>query len=95
MIRAQKPEVQWTWTRNTKTRKRSVLDYVVVEYGSSKEMEVHVCPEDVGTTDQYLIWIGSQQTGTKRNRRERELYKWRIDKLETEEKQQELSLIHI
>ena len=49
--RVQKPEAQWTWTRKCQDeRKRSGLDYVVVEYGSSKEMEVHVCPEDVGTT---------------------------------------------
>ena len=61
--RVQKPEAQWTWTRKCKdVRKRSVLDYVVVEYGCSKEMEVHVCPEDIGTTDHYLIWTESQQT---------------------------------
>ena len=70
-------------------RNRSVLDYVVVEYGNSKGMEVHVCPEDVGTTDHYLIWTESQQTRTKRNRRDRKLYKWRVDKLEIEENQQE------
>ena len=30
--RAQKPEVQWTWTRKYEDeRKRSVLDYVVME----------------------------------------------------------------
>ena len=53
---AQKPEAQWTWTRKFEDeRKRSVLDFVVVEYGNSKEMEVHVCSEDVGTTDNYLI----------------------------------------
>jgi len=88
--RVQKPEAQWTWTRKCKDeRKRSVLDYVVVEYGSSKEMEVHVCPKDIGTTDHYLIWTESQQTRTKRNRRDRKLYKWRTDKLEIEEKRQE------
>ena len=60
-------------------RNRSVLDYVVVEYGNSKGMEVHVCPEDVGTTDHYLIWTESQQTRAKINRRDRKLYKLRID----------------
>ena len=40
--RAQKTEVQWTWTRKYEDeRKRSVLDYVVVEYGNCKEMEVY------------------------------------------------------
>ena len=77
--RAQKPDAQWTWTRKYKDdRKRSVLDYVVVEYGRSKEMEVHVYPEDVGTTDHYYL--------TWRESRGRKFYKWRIDKLEIEEK---------
>ena len=45
--RAQKTEVQWTWTRKCKDeRKHSLLDYVVVEYGNSKEMEVLECAED-------------------------------------------------
>ena len=61
----------------------------MVEHGDSKEMDVHVCAEDVGTTDHCLIWTESQQTRAKRNRRGRKLYKWRIDKLEMEEKQKE------
>ena len=52
-------------------------------------MHVHVCAEDVGTTDHCLIWTEGQQTRAKRNRWGRKLYKWRIDKLEMEEKQQE------
>ena len=68
---------------------RSVLDYIVVEHGSSGEMEVHVCAEDVGTTDHCLIWAESQQTRAKRHRRGRKMYKWRIDKLDMEEKRQE------
>ena len=70
---------------HTKTG-HSVHDYVVVEYGNSKEMEVQVYPEDIGTTDQYLIWTESQQARAKRNRRGRKLYKWRIDKLEIRRK---------
>ena len=86
--RAQKPDAQWTWTRKYKDdRKRSVLDYVVVEYGNSKELEVHVCPEDIRTTDHYLIWSESQLTRVERNRRGRKLYKWRIDKLEIEKQE--------
>ena len=61
--RAQKPEAQWTWTRKYKDeRKRSVLDNVVVDYGNSEDMEIHVCAEDVGTTDHCLIWTEGQQT---------------------------------
>ena len=45
--------------------------------------------DDVGTTDHSLIWTESQQTKTRRSRRGRKLYKWRIDKLEMEEKRQE------
>ena len=52
-------------------------------------MEVHVGVKDVGTTDHSLIWTESQQTKTRRSRRGRKLYKWRIDKLEVEEKRQE------
>ena len=52
-------------------------------------MEVHIGVEDVGTTDHSLIWTESQQTKTRRSRRGRKLYKWRIDKLEMEEKRQE------
>ena len=72
--RARKPEAQCKHERE-----RSVLDYIVVEHGNSKEMDIHVCAEDVGTTDRCLIWTESQQTRGKRNRRGRELYKWRID----------------
>ena len=61
----------------------------MVEYGNRKEMEVHVCPEDVGTTYHDLIWTESQPTRAKINRRGRKLYKWRIYKLEIEEKQHE------
>ena len=70
-------------------RERSVLDYIVVEHGNSKEMDVNVCAEGVGTTDHCLIWTESQQTRGKRNRRGRKLYKLRIDKLEMEEKRTE------
>ena len=88
--RSPRPEAQWTWTRICKDkRERSVLDYIVVEHGSRKEMEVHVGVEDVGTTDHSLIWTESQQTKTRRSRRGRKLYRWRIDKLEMEEKRQE------
>ena len=45
--------------------------------------------EDVGTTDHSLIWTESQQTKTRRSWRGRKLYKWRVDKLEMEEKRQE------
>ena len=65
------------------------MDYIVVEHGSRKENEVHVGVEDVGTTDHSLTWAESQQTKTRRSRRGRKLYKWRIDKLEMEEKRQE------
>ena len=88
--RSPRPEAQWTWTRICKDkRERSVLDYIVVEHGSRKEMEVHIGVEDVGTTDHSLIWTESQQTKTRRSRRGRKLYRWRIDKLEMEEKRQE------
>ena len=70
-------------------RERSVLDYIVVEHGSRKEMEVHVGVEDVGTTDHSLEWTESQHTKARRSRRGRKLYKWRIDKLDMEEKQRE------
>ena len=88
--RSPRPEAQWTWTRicNDK-RERSVLDYIVVEHGNRKEMEVNVGVEDVGTTDHSLIWTESQQTKTRRSRRGRKLYKRRIDKLGMEEKRQE------
>ena len=86
--RGRKPEAQWTWTRHCEDEsERSVLDYRVVKHRNSKEMDVHVCAEDVGTTDHCLIWTENQQARGKRNRRGRKLYKWRIDKLEMEEKQ--------
>ena len=53
-----------------------------------EELEVHICPEDVGTTDHYLMWTKKQQARTKRNRRGRILYKWRLDELDIEEKQE-------
>ena len=61
--RAQKPEAQWTWTKKCKDeRKRSGFDDVVVEYGNSREMEVHVlCSEDVSLPNIY---------GQKANRRD-------------------------
>ena len=84
--RSPRPEAQWTWTRICKDkRERSVLDYIVVEHGSRKEMEVHVGVEDVGTTDHSLIWTEGKHTKAKRSRRGRKLYKWRIDTLEMEE----------
>ena len=58
----------------------SVLDFIVMENGNSKEPEIHVCAADVGSTDHCLIWTGSQQTRVIKNRRGRKLYKWRIDK---------------
>ena len=65
------------------------MDYIVVEHGNRKGMKVHVGVEDVGTTDHSLIWTESRQTKARRSRRGRKLYKWRIDKLETEGKRQE------
>ena len=49
----------------------------------------YVGVEDVGTTDHSLIWKESQQTKARGSRRGRKLHKWRIDKLEMEEKRQE------
>ena len=40
---------------HTKRGECFVLDLWVVENGSSKETEVHVCAADVGTTDLRLI----------------------------------------
>ena len=65
------------------------MDYLVVEHGSRKEMEVHVGVEDVGTTDRSLIWTESQQTKARLSRRGRKLYKWRTETLEMEEKRRE------
>ena len=62
----------------------------MIEKGSGKETEVHVRAADVGTTDHCLTWTYSQQTRMIKNRRGRKLYRWRIDKLEVKEKQQEL-----
>ena len=60
--RSPRPEAQWTWTRICKDKKeRSGLDYIVVEHGNRKEMEVYVGVEDVGTTNHSLIWTESQQ----------------------------------
>lgn len=42
----------------------------------------------MGTTDHFLIWIYSQQTGVIKNGRVKKLYEWRMDKLETEEELQ-------
>ena len=67
----------------------SNLDFIVIENGSSKETEVHVCAADVGTTDHCLKWTNSKQTRIIKNRRGRNLYRWRVDKLEVKEKQQE------
>ena len=65
--RARKSEAQWTWTRHCKDEtERSILDCIVVEHGNGKEMDVHVCAEDVGTTDHCPIWTESQQTRAKR-----------------------------
>ena len=78
------------WTRQCIQKgESSILDFIVVENGSSKETKVHVCAADVGTTDHCLIWTESQQTRVIKNRRGRKLYRWRTDKLEVKEKQQE------
>ena len=88
--RSPRPEAQWTWTRICKDkRERSVLDYRVLEHENRKEIEVHLGVEDVGTTDHSLTRTESQQTKARRSRRGRKLYKWRIDKLEMEQKRQE------
>ena len=50
-----------------------ILEFMVVENGSSKEIEVHLCAADVGTTDHCLIWTGNQQTRVIKNRGGRKL----------------------
>ena len=57
-----------------------ILEFMVVENGSSKEIEVHLCAADVGTTDHCLIRT-VKQTRVIQNRRGRKLYRWRVDKL--------------
>ena len=48
------PGPEWTRQRIQKGES-SILDFKVVENGSSKDAEVHVCAADVGTMDYCLI----------------------------------------
>lgn len=48
--RVKKAEPEWT-RQGIQKGESSVLDFIVVENGSSKETEVPVCAADVGTTD--------------------------------------------
>ena len=50
-----KPGPEWT-RQCIRMGENSILDFIVVENGSSKETEVRVCAADVGTTDHCLIW---------------------------------------
>ena len=50
-----KPGPKWT-VQCIKKGESSIIDFIVVEKGSSKETEVHACAADVGTTDHCLIW---------------------------------------
>ena len=48
------------WTRQCiQNGERSVLDFVVIEVGNSKETEMLVCAADVGSTDHCLKWTES------------------------------------
>ena len=56
----------------------SALDFIVIENGTNKETDIHVCAADVESTDHCLIWTESQQTRVTKNRRGRKLRRWRI-----------------
>ena len=70
--RAKKPGPEWS-RQCIQKGETSVLDYIVVENGRSKETEVHACAADVGTTDHCLTWTDSQQTRVINDRRGRKL----------------------
>ena len=57
----------------------SILDFIVVEKGSSMGTEVYVCAANIGSTDYCLIWTLKRVI---KNRRGRKLNRWRIDQLE-------------
>ncbi|MEP1953909.1 MAG: hypothetical protein ABJJ26_03135 [Algoriphagus sp.] len=85
-VKKSKPER----TRQCKRKGENfILDFIVVENGSGKETELHVCAADVGTTDHCLIWTDSQQTRVIKHRRGRKLPRWRIEKLQVKEKREE------
>ena len=86
--RVKKAEPEWT-RQCIQKGESSILDFIVVENGSGKETELHVCAADVGTTDHCLIWTDSRQTRVIKQRRGRKLHRWRIDKLEVKEKREE------
>ena len=67
-----KPGPEWT-RQCTQKGKSSIVDSLVVEKGSSKETEVHVCAADVGAPDHCLMWTESQQTRAIKNTRGRKL----------------------
>ena len=68
---------------------RSVIDFIVIKNGNSKEKEMNVCAADVRCTDHCLIWAESQQTRDIKNRRGRKMCRRRIDAPEVKEKQRE------
>ena len=84
--RVKRPGPKWTRQRIRKGES-SIFDFIVVENGSCKETEVHVCTADVGTTH-HCLFVQTVSRQFIIDRRDRKMYRWRIGKIEVKEKQE-------
>ncbi|CAB1097155.1 unnamed protein product [Ectocarpus sp. CCAP 1310/34] len=59
----------------------SILDYILVDGGSTQIPELHVSAIDTGSTDHFLIWANIDRSGKMESKKQRKLFRWKVERL--------------
>ena len=59
----------------------SILDYILVDRGSTQIPELHVSAIDIGSTDHFLIWANIDRSRKIKSKKQRKVFRWKVERL--------------
>ena len=59
----------------------SILDYILVDRGSTQIPKLHGSAIDMGLTDHFLIWANTDRTRKVESKKQRNVFRWRVERL--------------
>ncbi|CAB1103448.1 unnamed protein product [Ectocarpus sp. CCAP 1310/34] len=59
----------------------SILDYILVDRGSTQIPELHVSAIDIASTDHFLIWANIDRSRKMESKKQRKVFRWKVEHL--------------
>ncbi|CAB1110306.1 unnamed protein product [Ectocarpus sp. CCAP 1310/34] len=59
----------------------SILDYILVDRGSTQIPELHISAIDIGSTDHFLIWANIDRSRKIKSKKQRKVFRWKVERL--------------